>query len=230
MPNSPLFPQIAYSSVIRRLFPQLHIRAVMVEGVDQTGDLGTRIALLQARADERLARADETTFPEIQAWRRAFSTMGLRPTQYRCAAEALLRRRRKEGAMPALHPLIDLCNAASMAFAIPVAVFDLGRVSGTLSVCPAQGEERFERFDGGVEHPEPGEIIFTDASGRAHSRRWTHRQSGYSAIRPQTLRALIVAEALHATADADLAALSSELADAIGAMGTGSVVTGVTPR
>jgi DNA/RNA-binding domain of Phe-tRNA-synthetase-like protein len=37
--------------------------------------------------------------------------MGLKPTQYRCAPEALLRRLRKEGTLPPLHPLVDLCNA-----------------------------------------------------------------------------------------------------------------------
>lgn len=228
MPTSSTTPPITYSCVIRSLFPQLHSRALLVEGVGQAGDPGRQTALLHARADGRLAQANETAFPEIQAWRRAFSTMGLRPTQYRCAAEALLRRRRKEGAMIALHPLIDLCNAASLAFAIPVAVFDLSRVAGALSVRPAEGNESFERFDGGVEHPEPGEIIFADAADRAHSRRWTHRQSGYSAVRMQTTRALIVAEALHGTAHADLAALSAELAGAIKATWTESVVTGVT--
>ena len=101
MPTPPTTPQIAYGPVARRLFPQLRSRALLVEGVDPALDPGRRIALLQARADARLARADEAVFPEIQAWRRAFSFMGLRPTQYRCAAEALLRRRRKEGALSA---------------------------------------------------------------------------------------------------------------------------------
>ena len=56
--------------------------------------------------------------------------MGLKPTQYRCAAESLLRRFRKEGSLPRLHPLVDLCNAVSLAFAVPVAVLDAGRIAG----------------------------------------------------------------------------------------------------
>jgi DNA/RNA-binding domain of Phe-tRNA-synthetase-like protein len=39
----------------------------------------------------------------------------MKPTQYRCASEALLRRFRKEGALPRIHPLRDLCNAVSLA-------------------------------------------------------------------------------------------------------------------
>jgi DNA/RNA-binding domain of Phe-tRNA-synthetase-like protein len=72
---------------------------------------------LEAAAAARLDAQPESEFAEIQAWRRAFSQMGLRPTQYRCAAEALLRRFRKERHLPQLHPLVDLCNAASAAYA-----------------------------------------------------------------------------------------------------------------
>ena len=66
-----------------------------------------------------------------------------------------------------------------------------------------------------MEHPEPGDVIFADAAGRAHARRWTHRQSGWSAVRADTHRALIVAEALHDTAAADVAQLLAALGGAI---------------
>ena len=67
--------------------------------------------------------------------------MGLKPTQYRCAAESLLRRFRKEGALPRLHPLVDLCNAVSLAFAIPVAVLDVAEIAWPLEVRYADGDE-----------------------------------------------------------------------------------------
>ena len=92
----------------------------------------------------------------------AYSTMGLKPTQYRCASEALLRRLRKDGSLPKLHPLIDLCNAASVAYAVPVAVFDLDHVKGDLCVRQANGDERYLAFSGTIETPDVGEIIFAD--------------------------------------------------------------------
>jgi DNA/RNA-binding domain of Phe-tRNA-synthetase-like protein len=171
---------------------------------------------LLEQARQRLAGATESDLPEIQAWRRGFARMGLKPTQYRCAAEALLRRLRKEGDLPRLHPLVDLCNAASVAFAIPVAAIDIDRVQGPLRVGPALGHEIYETFSGETEHPEPGEIIFADAAGRAHARRWCNRQSGHSAVSGRTVNALIVAEALHATAHAD----TQRLMDALQAAAT----------
>ena len=166
---------------------------------------------LLARADARLQGLSESELPEIQAWRRAFAQMGLKPTQYRCASEALLRRYRKDKALPHIHPLVDLCNAVSVAYAIPVAVFDLDRVDGNLEVRYANGAEVYLAFSGATEHPAPGEVVFADAASQAHARRWTNRQSALSAVRPDSVRALIVAEALHDDAVADVAALLDEL-------------------
>ena len=204
-----------HASEVRSRFPQLRCAALLLQGVDATAQAAPQITRFQRMADQRLAGNSETEFAEIQAWRRAFSAMGMKPTQYRCASEALLRRYRKEGVLPALHPLIDLCNAASLAFAIPIAVFDTRQITGALTVRSAQGDETYETFAGDTEHPEPGEVIFVDEAGRAHSRRWTNRQSGLSAIRPETQQALMVAEALHDTAESDVARLTSELSAAL---------------
>lgn len=221
--------QFRYAPEIRSRFPQLRSRTLLVDGIGVKADPSAEIARLVAIADDRLAAASEGELPEIQAWRRAFTAMGLKPTQYRCAAEALLRRYRKEGSLPALHPLIDLCNAASLACAIPVAVFDTAKITGTMTVRLAHGNETYQTFGGEIEHPEPGEVIFADDDGRAHARRWTNRQSGWSAVRPETSQALIVTEALHETADNDTAALMSSLAGALAAIWPGSAVKGMEP-
>lgn len=167
------------------------------------------------RADARLASSSEAEMPPIQAWRRAFAQLGLKPTQYRCASEALLRRYRKDGSLPPVHPLVDLCNAASLATAIPVAVFDLDCVQSDLAVRYATGTETYLAFSGDVEHPAPGEVVFADSAAQTHARRWTNRQSARSAVRDSTTRCLVVAEALHDTAAADIAALLGELQPAL---------------
>jgi len=79
---------------------------------------------------------------------------------------------RKEGSLPQIHPLIDLCNAVSVAFAVPVAVFDCSMVAGYLEVRYAGGSERYESFSGETENPAPQEVIFADGGGRAHAQRW----------------------------------------------------------
>lgn len=204
-----------YADTMRSEFPELATRTLHIESIHPDADDSDVIARFHAVATNRLSASSEGEFPEIQAWRRAFAKMGLKPTQYRCASEALLRRFRKEGDLPRLHPLIDLCNAVSLAYAVPIAVFDAARIGGELEVRPATGAEIYETFSGEIENPEPGEIIFADRSGRAHARRWTNRQSGYSAVNSKTTAAYIVAEALHPTAAQDLANLIAELKAAL---------------
>jgi DNA/RNA-binding domain of Phe-tRNA-synthetase-like protein len=223
-----------HSGEIWRDFPELVPGVLYAEGITADARAGARTEDFLATAKSRLAERPEGELPEIQAWRRAFSRMGLKPTQYRCAAESLLRRFRKEGSLPPLHPLVDLCNAISLAFAIPVAVFDASRIAGYLEVRHATGHEEYAAFSGEVERPDVGEVIFCDEAGQAHARRWTHRQSGRSAVRSSTTAALIVAEAMHAEAGRDvrelLAAVTGELDAVWSAPAAASVLSPASKR
>ncbi|MCW1410056.1 phenylalanine--tRNA ligase beta subunit-related protein [Rhizobium sp. 1AS11] len=207
--------QFSHSDAMWQAFPELRAGALHADGIHADADVEAAIVSFSAIAEARLVKAQEGEFPEIQAWRRGFSRMGLKPTQYRCASEALLRRFRQEHALPRLHPLIDLCNAISLAFAIPIAVFDTEKIAGDLEVRRAKGDETYLTFGGESEHPEANEVIFADSEDRAHARRWTNRQSGLSAVRATTRSVLIVAEALHASAGDDIARLVEAVADAL---------------
>src|SRR5215207_4499206 len=116
----------SHSPQLRNQFPQLSVATLSVTGLTAAPDVADTTRPFLERATTRLAQRPESEFPEITAWRRAFNQMGLKPTQYRCASEALLRRFRKDSSLPWIHPLVDVCNAVSLAYAIPIAVFDLG--------------------------------------------------------------------------------------------------------
>ncbi|MFC6082977.1 B3/B4 domain-containing protein [Sphaerisporangium aureirubrum] len=221
---------IQHSADIWSAHPELVAGVVAATGITADAEVGARVEEFSAAARARLAAGPEGEFPEIQAWRRAFSRMGLKPTQYRCAAEALLRRLRKEGALPRIHPLIDLCNAISTAYAVPVAALDVTRISKGLDVRLAHGDEVYHTLSGQVEHPGPGEVIFADAAGHAHARRWTNRQSGHSAVRDGTATVLIVMEAMHPSAAGDVPRLVSTLAAELTAVWGGTPATAVLSR
>lgn len=210
---------IYHDPALRKAFSTLAAAALVVEGVDRLTATELDPAPHLAAARARLADTTEGGLPEIRAWRAAFTDMGLKPTQYRCASESLLRRLRTQGDLPALHPLIDFGNAVSAAFAIPLAIFDIDHVALPMVVTYALGDEDYVTFGGEEEQPEPGEVIFCDAQCWAHSRRWTHRQSGRSAVRASTRRALLVTEALHDGAAADVARVADTLTAALAAAG-----------
>jgi DNA/RNA-binding domain of Phe-tRNA-synthetase-like protein len=224
-----------HSAPIWRDFPALVPAVLYADGITGDAPVGPATDRFAAIAKSRLAAVGaESELPEIQAWRRAFAQMGLKPTQYRCASESLLRRFRKEGSLPRLHPLVDVCNAVSLAFAVPVAVLDASAIAGPLEVRYATGDESYLTFAGEIEHPSAGEVIFADQAGQAHARRWTNRQSGLSAVRDSTARTLIVAEALHDSAPADMAeliaALTAEIQAAWSITPQTAVLTATSPR
>jgi len=200
-----------HADVIWSEYPSLRALAAVIRGVSKTRLNVDELERLADRTRRRQQVAKESDMPEIAAWREVFSRMGAKPTQYRCAAEALLRRFRKEGELPRLHPLIDYLNHVSMAYAIPIAVFDTSRIAEGITVRPASGTEQYETFKGEIEHPGEGEVIFADAAGYAHSRRWTFRQSARSAVSQDTDSALIVVEAHHVGAEESLEAMAAEV-------------------
>ena len=200
-----------HSETLWREFPQLVPAVLVLDPVEPIIDLEDRLELWLRRARARIEKGPEAEMPEIVAWRRAYSQMGLKPTKYRSAAEALLRRFKREGELPRLHPLIDLCNAMSLAVALPVAVFDLAQVEEFLEVRHAHGTETYLAWSGEMETIPEGEVIFADAADHAHARRWTFRQSRKSTVSAETRRALVVAEGLHASAEEDLRALLDAL-------------------
>jgi len=211
-------------------FPELAAGVLVATDISGGAEAAERVADRVKRfyslADDLLAGASESELVQIRAWRVAFARMGLKPTQYRCAAESLLRRYRKEGTLPAVQPLVDLCNAISLAYAIPVAVFDTDRISGPLTVRYADGSERYCSFSGETEHPYPGEVIFADQAGNVHARRWCHRQSAQSAVSATTTAALIVAEAMHESGAPDVGRLIAAAAGELTAIWPGTVATG----
>lgn len=204
---------------IWRDFPALVPGVMVLDRIRPDVEQGLDLGVWFERARKRLNQLSESQMPEISAWRQAYSKMGLKPSQYRSAAEALLRRFRKEDNLPALHPVVDVCNAISVAFALPVAILDISRIDSFVEVCRAKGNEIYLSFSGETENPYPGEVIFRDASNHAHARRWTFRQSRLSTVGPETEQALVVSEGLHETASKDIPALLESLSRELTALG-----------
>jgi DNA/RNA-binding domain of Phe-tRNA-synthetase-like protein len=160
----------------------------------------------------RIGDTPLSQIPALAAWRGAFRGFGLDPTQYRSAAEALLRRLTKKGDIPSINTLVDLGNLVSIRYALPVAVFDTRALQGVVTVHFADGSERYTTLGESEEdHPEPGEVVFSDETKLVIARRWCWRQSEQSAAQPDTTRALITVEGHHAGARADVQAALDDL-------------------
>ena len=166
----------------------------------------------QAASLRRFEGTPMSDIPSIVAWRRAFSAFGVKPTQYRNAAEALIRRLIKTGDIPSINALVDIANLVSIRYGLPVAAMDQAGVAGSTTVRFATGDERFRDLGRSrTTSPEPGEVVFVDQAGTVSARRWCWRQSAGSATRPGTVEALFTVEGHHEDAGDDVACAAHDL-------------------
>ncbi|MGW1866699.1 B3/B4 domain-containing protein [Streptomyces mauvecolor] len=146
-----------------------------------------------------LSKADVSALPAIAAWRDAYRTVDVNPNKFPCAAESVLRRVAKGDRLPRINALVDLCNAVSLDSRLPVASCDVGDIQGELEVRLAHGNEVFAPLGApdATETPEPGEVVYADGQGRAHSRRWNWRQGDVVKTDVGRRRLLLTVESAH---------------------------------
>ncbi len=189
-------------------FPAIRGGVVLVAGLNNRATPSNLLDLYQAeqrQVREAIGETPLSEIPSLAAWRRVFSAFGVKPTQYRNAAEALLRRLTKHGDIPSINMAVDIANLVSIRHRLPVAVFDQRHVSGGTTVRYADGSESFTDLGAtDVIHPDPGEVVFVDEAGLVSARRWCWRQSDQSATRLETTTALYTVEGQHDSADEDV--------------------------
>ncbi|AOQ01471.1 B3/4 domain-containing protein [Enterobacter hormaechei] len=114
----------------------------------------------------------------LAAWDEVFKAFGAKPKRTPCSASALRKRVMRDGSLPPLDPVVDIYNAISIRYAIPVGGENLAAYAGEPRLTLADGSEPFDTFKEGepvVENPEPGEVIWRDDLG-VTCRRWNWRQ------------------------------------------------------
>lgn len=206
---------ISYHPALLERYPNVVGGFIIAQGMTNQPTPTSLQSAYAAEQEAVIARIGDTALSEIPAlaaWRRAFAEFGVKPTQYRSAAEALLRRLTKKGDIPSINTLVDIGNLVSIRYALPVAVFDMRQVAGAITIHFADGAERYTGLgETEVEHPEVGEVVFSDESALVLARRWCWRQSAESAAQLDTTDAIISIEAHHDNGRADVEAGLADL-------------------
>ena len=222
-----------YHPEILARFPAIVGGVIFAQGMTNGPAPESLQAAFLAEQQATLQRLGNTPLSQVKslaAWRGAFREFGVDPTQYRSAAEALLRRLTKKGDIPSINLLVDLANLVSIRYALPVAVFDTHALTGTVTVHFADGSERYTTLglsETEVEHPELGEVVFSDETGLVIARRWCWRQSEQSAAGPETTNAIISVEAHHADAHSDIEAALNDLLALLYTYAGGNFIPGI---
>lgn len=220
-----------YDDAILQSYSHLCGGVILARGLKNTPTPDALCALYQdeqASVVKRLADVPLSQVASLAGWRAAFRQFGIDPTQYRSAAEALLRRLTKKGDIPSINLLVDMGNLVSIRHMLPVAVFDTHSLTDAITVRVADGSERFTPLgETDVEHPEPGEVVFCDDTGLVVARRWCWRQSDESAARDSTIDAIITVEAQHERGQVDVEAALADLERLLRDYAGGTLTSGI---
>lgn len=136
----------------------------------------------------------------LTAWDDVFKTFGAKPKRTPCSANALRKRVLKEGELPSLDPIVDIYNAISVRYAIPVGGENFAAYSGVPRLTIADGSEPFDTLKEGqpiVEYPDAGEVIWRDDIG-VTCRRWNWRQGVRTRLDSQAKTMWFILESLPA--------------------------------
>ena len=134
----------------------------------------------------------------LASWREAYKAFGAKPQRTPCSAEALWRRLQRDGTLASINPIVDLYNAVSVTYAVPVGGEDLSAYAGPPRLVRAVGNESFETTRDGqsaLEMVEAGEVVWRDDEGIT-CRRWNWRQTPRTRISVATTDIWFVLERL----------------------------------
>lgn len=134
----------------------------------------------------------------LEAWREAYRAFGAKPQRTPCSAEALRKRCERDGGLPESNTIVDLYNALSLRFAVPVGGEDAASYQGTPRLVRASGDEVFDTVAEGqpkLETVDRGEVVWRDALG-VTCRRWNWRQGTRTRITEQSKSIWFVLERL----------------------------------
>lgn len=185
-----------------QLFPNAKIGIVVCRNVDNHykeneaayQDLLTKSC---AEAEKYFTEEEFSSNPVIKIWREAFTKFKTKKGA-RSSIEALLKRVYKGNPVGTINPLVDIYNAISLKYALPVGGEDIDKFVGDIVLTKADGNENFVVLGSEEnEPPYPGEIVYKDDEG-AICRCFNWRESVRTMLTENTSKAFMCIELLDA--------------------------------
>lgn len=180
---------------IFELFPKYYVGGVVASGVNNRQDPAGREEinkLLQSQVAELRQRfpgtAELTADPFIAIWRDSFKSINIKASEFLSSIEALGRRAIKTGSLPSINAAVDLSNALSLKYLLPLGGHDLDLLTGDFEIRLAREGDIFSPPDGPDAPSEPvppGEPVYVDQA-EVRTRRFVWREGRKARITEDT--------------------------------------------
>jgi DNA/RNA-binding domain of Phe-tRNA-synthetase-like protein len=159
--------------------------------------------------------------PLVVPWRSAFTKQGVKPSQFRSSAEALLRRFAAGKYNPVGIPVVDIYNALSARHQVPMGAYDASKLPGQrVSLRYGGAGDTFEPLGGkAADYVISENIAVYAVGGQVICWCFNHRDSRNTSVDHDTDTALFVLEAIDRHQYAAQERAVGELRDVLSAAG-----------
>ena len=153
------------------------IGVVVAEGIDNAAENKEINDLLNtAIAQQKQALSGQAVkqLKELEPYHAAMRNFGISVSRFLPSIEALLTRLVKSGDLPSISPVVNLTNAISLQYHVPIGTHDIDSLIGDLEIRQVKSDDiaDFKEESSGFDN---GEIVY--ASGNSiRTRRWIWRQ------------------------------------------------------
>lgn len=158
---------------------------VVAKGIDNSKDNIEINELLKniIELDERKFEGKKVKeLEEIIYYRDAFKSLDINPNKFMASNEAMITRVAKKKGLPNINPIVNLGNAISLKYIVPLGAHDIDTVGGDIYVKFSKKGDSFIPFGSDEkEYLEDDELIYF-AGDRVRTRRWIWRQSEHGKI------------------------------------------------
>lgn len=166
----------------------------------------------------------------VKACRDAFQTLGMNPNKFMCSIEALMKRVQKNGALPHINTIVDLGNAFSLNYQLPMGAHDIDKLEGDIEIRFSTTADHFQPMgESETEAMPDGELVYASGS-TVKTRRWIWRQSEDGKITEDTCHVFFPIDGFKTVNGAAVIKARDELAALLEKEFGCAVVTGIVDR
>ncbi len=167
----------------------LFVGVVVAKGIDNSKKypnidklLKESISIAEQRFLDKKVKEEYSIIP----YRDAFTKLDINPNKYQCSVEAMFTRISKGKQLPSINPLVDLNNAISLKYTLPMGTHDLSKSDKDIEMrYSLKGDTFIPMGTDEVENPDENEVVYA-VGNQVRTRRWTWRQSNEGKIDDKT--------------------------------------------
>lgn len=162
---------------------------VVAKGIDNSGNIEEINNLLNdniKRVEEYYVNKKVKESEEIRPYRDAFRELNINPNKYMSSIEAMTSRVAKNKKLPSINPIVDLGNAVSLKYLVPLGAHDIDDKNDDICVRFSKEDDVFIPFGSTDEESIDKDEIVYAIGNSVKTRRWIWRQGEVGKITSKT--------------------------------------------